>query len=758
MMGSAQNRTPGEGRKAPGILVYGHALNANFGAPSVLHGFSETVKRLHPDARIVVYQPGSVDPVAASDFPFPVRDNPYRKHPVKFYRDWLLLKLFGRRPRGASAAAFWDDYRASDVVVNVFPICFCSKIRTRYSANSRLGAIRALLCEFGVGVVARLDGKSAVKATASFGPFEGRANAFLARLVCRFACTRVVAREESARAALVKQAGVVRVVELAPDLANAWPANVERGEGGARLGFSVSYQSEIQWRRLGIDYVSVMRELVLHAARAYGCEIVLLPNQYRKNVRSDDAVAEDIRAGLPADLCVTVFDASKVPPSMLRDALVGCAALVTCRYHSCVAAFAAGVPQLVLGWHDKYESLARWYGQESWVVRTEDCRAETLLPRLDELWRDRARVHAEIAARHPDVVAAVRRSVEHLLADVGPRVSVVLPIFNVEKYLRRSLDALLCQTLRDIEIICVDDGSTDGTSAILAEYAERDARVQVIRQENAGAGVARNTGLDCARGEYLFFCDPDDSCDPKMLQDMYGKAVETSADIVVAGKTIVNADTGETVKVQPLSKDVLRRPQPFSPHDVADRVFSMAKAVPWDKLFRRCFVEEQGLRFQATRRSNDVFFVDMALASATRISALPQCYYRYSLRRTGSLTFVKDDFPFAALEAYMAVETELRARGLWPDFARSFMEVFAPRMLADLKCFREEANVMAGYAKVRAHFLRFRDEGCLDDGLRLSPRFRRLVELVLEQESPLALMDVFSQEREAAAKEKKDAV
>lgn len=745
-MGSEKSRTAEERRRALGILVYGHVLNANFGAPSVLHGFSETVKRIHPDARIVVYQPGTVDPVAASDFPFPVRDNPYRKHPVKFYRDWLLLKVFGRRPRGASAAAFWDDYRASDVVVNVFPICFCSKIRTRYSANSRLGAIRALLCEFGVGVVARLDGKSAVKATASFGPFEGRANAFLARLVCRFACTRVVAREESARAVLVEQSGVARAVELAPDLANAWSANVERGEGGARLGFSVSYQSEIQWRRMGIDYVPVMRELVLHAARAYGCEIVLFPNQYRKNVRSDDAVAEDIRAGLPADLRVTVFDAAKVPPSALRDALVGCAALVTCRYHSCVAAFAAGVPQLVLGWHDKYESLARWYGQEAWVVRTEDCRSETLLPRLDALWRDRARVHAEIAARRPDVVAAVRRSVEYLLADVGPRVSVVLPIFNVEKYLRRSLDALLCQTLRDIEIICVDDGSTDGTPAILAEYAERDARVQVVRQENAGAGVARNTGLARARGEYLFFCDPDDSCDPKMLQDMYRRAVETSADVVIAGKIIVDADKGE--RHYHLPKAVLRRPQPFSPRDVADRVFTMTNAVPWDKFFRRHFIEEQGLRFQATRRSNDVFFVDLALVSAARIAVLPHCYYRYSCRRPGSLTLAKDHFPFAALDAYTAVEAELRARGLWHDFARNFMEVFVPRMLGNLKDFREEANVVTGYAKVRAHFLRLRDEGCLDDGLRLRPRFRRFVELVLEQESPRALMDVFSQERE----------
>ena len=88
-----------------------------------------------------------------------------------------------------------------------------------------------------------------------------------------------------------------------------------------------------------------------------------------------------------------------------------------------------------------------------------------------------------------------------------PKVSVIIPVYNVEKYLRACLDSVVNQTFRDIEIICVDDGSTDGSGAILDEYAAKDSRMRVIRQANAGAGAARNAGLDVATGEYVFFAD-----------------------------------------------------------------------------------------------------------------------------------------------------------------------------------------------------------------------------------------------------------
>lgn len=730
------------------VLAYGLPLDANFGGPSVVMGIRSALNGIFPGHRLTVYQQRKVDPVSVADMDFPVREFPYRKKMFKFYRDWLLLKLFGRRSKSAVCARFWDDYRAADAVVNLYPICFCAKLKTHLTVKTRWEAVTALFREFGPNLLARLDGKVSVKSTASYGPFLSCGNSLLARLSFRWAFTRALVRERECLEELHAAVGRRCRLQLAPDLANLWHPDV----GPVRddlLGVSVSYQSEAQWRADGEDYVTFMQALIRHVRAAYGCKIILIPNQFKPNSdRSDDVVAKRILAGFGDGSRIEIFDAARTPPGELRRTIGRCAAMVTCRYHSCVAGFASGVPQLILGWHCKYRELAARYGQERRVVQTDGLRLERAIELFDELWRTRGIVRTEIATRSESVRTAVVESAAWLFADLLPKVTVVLPVYNVAQYLRQALESISAQTLKEIEIIAVDDGSTDGSGAILDEYAKTEPRLKVVHIPNGGAGAARNVGLERARGEYLFFCDPDDSCSPEMLADMYRKAVGTNADIVIAGKMIVNVgDGGEQIVRQPLSKNVLRRPQPFSPQDVAGCIFSMAKAVPWDKLFRRGFVERLDLKFQSTRRSNDVFFVDMALASAERIATLPGCYYRYLRRRQGSLTFVKDRFPFAALEAYGAVEEALRARGLWHAFARNFIEVFVARMLADLKSLREDENLKSAYPRVRERFRVFASEGRLDENLTLRPRERRLLDLVLAADSPERLREVFARER-----------
>ena len=135
----------------------------------------------------------------------------------------------------------------------------------------------------------------------------------------------------------------------------------------------------------------------------------------------------------------------------------------------------------------------------------------------------------------------------------------------------------------------------------------------------------------------------------------------------------------------------------------------------YDTTAAKCFMASDAV-------DNGADEVDMALASAERIATLPGCYYRYLRRRQGSLTFVKDRFPFAALEAYGAVEEALRARGLWHAFARNFIEVFVARMLADLKSLREDENLKSAYPRVRERFRVFASEGRLDENLALPSR------------------------------------
>ena len=114
-----------------------------------------------------------------------------------------------------------------------------------------------------------------------------------------------------------------------------------------------------------------------------------------------------------------------------------------------------------------------------------------------------------------------------------PKVSVILPVYNVEKYLKQCMDSIVNQTLKDIEIICVDDGSTDASLSILKEYEKEDDRVKVICQQNAGAGAARNNGLSIATGEYLSFLDSDDFFSLDMLEKSYAEAKKEDADLIV---------------------------------------------------------------------------------------------------------------------------------------------------------------------------------------------------------------------------------
>ena len=119
-----------------------------------------------------------------------------------------------------------------------------------------------------------------------------------------------------------------------------------------------------------------------------------------------------------------------------------------------------------------------------------------------------------------------------------PLVSIIIPCYNVAAFMKKCLDTVCAQTLRDIEIICINDGSTDGTPDILREYEAADERIRIINQPNAGVAAARNAGLDAACGKYIGFADPDDYVSPVMFQRLYLAAEQYGAELVCMGATI----------------------------------------------------------------------------------------------------------------------------------------------------------------------------------------------------------------------------
>ena len=174
-------------------------------------------------------------------------------------------------------------------------------------------------------------------------------------------------------------------------------------------------------------------------------------------------------------------------------------------------------------------------------------------------------------------------------AAAEPLVSVIIPVYNAAKYLRETLDCVCNQTLRDIEIICVDDGSTDDSPGILQEYAARDGRFRILQQKNQYAGVARNNGMAVARGKYLSFLDADDLFAPDMLEKMSARAEETGADLVCCDADEFD-DNDPTRTPQPMTWILENVPEDcpecFEPRTLlGDRIFQSLCFAPWNKLY-----------------------------------------------------------------------------------------------------------------------------------------------------------------------------
>jgi glycosyltransferase involved in cell wall biosynthesis len=205
---------------------------------------------------------------------------------------------------------------------------------------------------------------------------------------------------------------------------------------------------------------------------------------------------------------------------------------------------------------------------------------------------------------------------ENQISGTEPLVSVIVPVCNVAAYLREGLDSLLAQTYRNLEIIAVDDGSDDSSPAICAEYARRDARVRLIRQENGGLSAARNTGLDAMHGAYTAFLDPDDAFRPDMIEALLHALRSSGAQIACCDYDICR--TEGSLPAAKKHKPVHWKPGVFSSAEALVQLFSggMGFSV-WSKLFdSRLFAQ---CRFTVGRNYEDSLITPMLFERAERI-------------------------------------------------------------------------------------------------------------------------------------------
>lgn len=281
-----------------------------------------------------------------------------------------------------------------------------------------------------------------------------------------------------------------------------------------------------------------------------------------------------------------------------------------------------------------------------------------------------------------------------------PKVSVIIPVYNAQAYLEDCLDSIAGQTLKEIEIICVDDGSTDDSPTILERYAARDPRFLILRQENKGAGAARNHGLRYARGTFLSILDCDDFFEPDMLERGYEAGVSGNADIVVLGCDHYDSQTRAFSPCDySINKNILPQKAVFSPQDVQQDLFKLFVGWSWDKLFRRSFVTEQQLQFQEQRTSNDLLFVFSAIVLAERITVEPKIYAHHR-RIGGSLSVTREKSWGCFHDALVALREQMQKSGIYDRFERDFKNYYVHFSLWNLETLKEPAHTLL-YNKLR---------------------------------------------------------
>lgn len=196
-----------------------------------------------------------------------------------------------------------------------------------------------------------------------------------------------------------------------------------------------------------------------------------------------------------------------------------------------------------------------------------------------------------------------------------------MPIFNAYDYLRPAIDSVLGQSLKEIELICVDDGSTDGSDCIIEEYAKNDARVKVIRQENMGPAAARNLGFEQTQGEYVAFLDADDFFEPDMLEKLYGVSKRDDLDICICKYDIyLNKQACFRANTESPESEIFDVGAITSKNEYPEKILQSTSGFAWNKLFRRSFLAEKRISFlEGVRMFEDVYFTVCALAFAERV-------------------------------------------------------------------------------------------------------------------------------------------
>lgn len=261
------------------------------------------------------------------------------------------------------------------------------------------------------------------------------------------------------------------------------------------------------------------------------------------------------------------------------------------------------------------------------------------------------------------------------------KLSVIIPVYNACEYLAQALDSVIAQTLDGVEIICIDDGSTDCSLKIVREYQQRDHRIRIVTETNAGPALARNNGLKRARGEYVAFLDADDFFEPTLLERLYERAKLDDLDIVIAKYDIYNCKTGNFVEnTESFYSNIYDGGVVTSKNEHPDCILQSTTGSAWNKLFRRAFLLENHITFlEEVKMFEDVYFTVTALAFAERIGSVPDVMIHHRIYSEQTRAKMYKKYYNQVPEVYYKIKEFLMKGGMYEPLYKGFINLSVSR-------------------------------------------------------------------------------
>ena len=294
-----------------------------------------------------------------------------------------------------------------------------------------------------------------------------------------------------------------------------------------------------------------------------------------------------------------------------------------------------------------------------------------------------------------------------------PTISVVIPVYNVDKYVGKCLSSLVEQTYRDFEIIAVNDGSQDDSLEILRHFERKYDFITAIDKENGGVSSARNAGLKIARGTYIAFIDGDDYVSPTYLEELYNACVENNADISCC-----------YYYYRFIENDFIFE-YPFRCHGVFSNQQAMNKllrdvqiqSLPWNKLYRRSLFTDYGITFPAMCCFEDMAIANLVFAHAKRVAVIDRPLYYYNQRPTSTLATMNANKINDFIRAIAMVRISLERNGLFEKYRKSYLALtrktcnccylYVLKLHSDKKCMR---GCMANMRRVSHAIKRYTED------------------------------------------------